>query len=74
MDVPGLVQGSGGRNSAPNRGLSLYVCNSWPRGPKAKRAPEQPVDHNLGLPCLNNGLLWAMVAYYFELLGVPGCW
>ena len=28
--------------------------------------------HNLGLLCLYAGLLWGIVAYYFELLGFPG--
>ena len=34
--------------------------------------PGKPVDHNLGLLCLDNGLLWAILACHFGLLGIPG--
>ena len=34
--------------------------------------PGKPVAHNLGLLCLNDGLLWGIVAQYFWLLGFPG--
>ena len=34
--------------------------------------PGKPVACNYGLPSINNGLLWAIVAHCFGLLGFPG--
>ena len=34
--------------------------------------PGEPVAHNSGLLSTSNGLLWGIVAYYFQLLGCPG--
>ena len=31
--------------------------------------PGRPMAHNLGLLCLNDGLLWSMMDCYFGLLG-----
>ena len=31
-------------------------------------APGRPVAHNLGLPCLNSALPWAIVAYFLRYL------
>ena len=38
----------------------------------SKNHPGEPVAQNYGLLETNNGLLWAIVAYYFQLLGCPG--
>ena len=36
-----------------------------------KPQPGEPAAHNSGLLETNKGLLWGIVAYYFQLLGCP---
>ena len=36
--------------------------------------PGKPVAYNYGLVSVNYWLLYGIVAYFFRLLGVPGCY
>ena len=53
----------------PNKGKGYSIPPPTP----PKGLPGKPVAYNFGLLWIYYGLLWDIVAYYFGLLGVPGC-